>query len=569
MSKLKTKWIEDAAITKEKLNSDVAGDGLSGGAGSALSVNVDNSTLEIFSDSLQVKSEGITESHLAITVAGEGLTGGGGSPLSVQVDDSSIEIATGVLRIKTGGVLNEMLAGGITDDKLFNTYINADGTTPLFGNWDLGGTFTITNVPNPTSDSQIANKSYVDSVAQGLDVKDSVRALADSNVTTSGTTTIDGVSLSAGDRVLLTGQTNGVENGIWVVQTGSWTRPDDFANGSSVAGAFTFVESGNTYADSGWVCTNDSGSDIVGTDSLSFSQFSGAGQITAGAGLTKTGNTLNVGQNSTGGIKVNADDIQLNVDNSTIEISGTDPGTVQVKAGGITGNHLSSSVAGAGLTGGGGNALSVNVDNSTIEIIADALQVKAGGITENHLNTSVAGNGLTGGGGNPLAVGAGSGITVNADSIEVNPADLISGGSAEIDGDKIDIDWNPSNYTPTTSPSEVDNVDQLTAHLAGIDNALAGISTENIYQEMHTITSAEETAGYFTLTHTPVNARSVRVDVVGGIRQINKQAVNGTGLTPDFDILNNNQLHFNNNGGATGLSGDLSAGDTLIICYQY
>jgi hypothetical protein len=168
----------------------------------------------------------------------------------------------------------------------------------------------ITNLADPTAAQDAATKAYVDATKQGLDVKDSVRVATTANITLSGTQTIDGVSLVAGDRVLVKNQTTGSANGIYtVVSGGSWTRANDFdTNAKVTSGAFTFVEEGTSNADSGWVLTTD-GAITLGTTALVFTQFSGAGQITAGAGLTKTGNTLDVGAGT--GITVGADDVAL------------------------------------------------------------------------------------------------------------------------------------------------------------------------------------------------------------------------------------------------------------------
>ncbi|MFN9958910.1 MAG: hypothetical protein ACK55I_37945, partial [bacterium] len=113
--------------------------------------------------------------------------------------------------------------------------------------------------------------------------------------TLSGAQTIDGVSVIAGDRVLVKDQTTGADNGIYVCAAGAWSRSDD-ANVSAdvTSGMFVFVEEGTVNGDNGYVLTTNNPI-TLGTTALTFTQFSGAGQVTAGAGLTKTGNTLNVG----------------------------------------------------------------------------------------------------------------------------------------------------------------------------------------------------------------------------------------------------------------------------------
>lgn len=105
-------------------------------------------------------------------------------------------------------------------------------------------------------------------------------------MTLSGAQTIDGVSLVAGSRVLLTGQTNPIQNGIFVVAVGAWARSADMAAGSDGSGNFTFITEGTTYNGTGWVCNTPVGSSIVGTDALGFTQFSSAGSGIGGSGTT-------------------------------------------------------------------------------------------------------------------------------------------------------------------------------------------------------------------------------------------------------------------------------------------
>lgn len=175
-------------------------------------------------------------------------------------------------------------------------------------------TYKITNLGTPTADTDAATKGYVDAARSGLDVKQSVRAAT----TVAGTLAssfengdvIDGVTLATGDRILIKNQSSGSENGIYVVAaSGAPTRATDFdTSGEVTPGSFTFVEEGTANADSGWVLTTD-GAITLGTTALTFAQFSGAGQITAGDGLTKSANTLNVVAGT--GISVAADSVSI------------------------------------------------------------------------------------------------------------------------------------------------------------------------------------------------------------------------------------------------------------------
>lgn len=185
-----------------------------------------------------------------------------------------------------------------------------DSLAAAVGDIDCG-TQKLINVGTPTSDTDAANKAYVDAARNGLDVKDSVRVATTGNVTLSNLQTIDGVALADGDRVLVKNQTTAADNGIYVVvDGGAWTRSEDANSDAEVTpGMFTFVEEGTANADSGWVLTNNAtvNLDLTG---LAFAQFSGAGQIQAGAGLTKTGNTLDVG-GTANRITVNTDTIDI------------------------------------------------------------------------------------------------------------------------------------------------------------------------------------------------------------------------------------------------------------------
>ena len=179
----------------------------------------------------------------------------------------------------------------------------------------------VSGVATPTATTDAANKAYVDSVAEGLDIKESVVAATTAalpavtyanGVSGVGATltadangalaAVDGVTLLADERVLIQTQAAALQNGIYVVTNAGGagaafilTRAGDMdgSPASEIPGAFVFVEEGTVNADNGFVCTTNAPV-TMGTTSINFTQFSGAGQITAGDGLAKTGDTLSV-----------------------------------------------------------------------------------------------------------------------------------------------------------------------------------------------------------------------------------------------------------------------------------
>jgi len=210
------------------------------------------------------------------------------------------------------------------------------------GNVDINSN-KLTNVTDPTSAQDAATKAYVDAVKTGLDVKDSVKVATTANITLSGTQTIDGVAVSADERVLVKDQSTGSENGIYDCKAGAWARSSDFdANSEVTSGAFVFVEQGTASADAGYVLTTD-GTITVGSTALSFTQFSGAGQITAGDGLQKTGNSLSADLKANGGLVIESAEIALKLDASSIT------GTLAISDGGTGATSASAARTALGL----------------------------------------------------------------------------------------------------------------------------------------------------------------------------------------------------------------------------
>jgi hypothetical protein len=275
-----------------------------------------NSTTKVLTVSgLSISSgSGITFSDATVQTTAASTTSIGAVPTSRTISTSGGLQGGGdlsanrTLSIATGGVTNAMLqnasltvsagtglAGGGSVALGASVSLNVDQS--FSPTWSGSHTFSNNVVLNgtPTLSTHAVNKGYVDTAIQGLSPKASALVLANANITLSGTQTIDGVGVVAGNRVLAIGQTTTTQNGLWVVAAGAWTRPVDFATGAHAAGTYLFVEEGTTFADTAWVCTTNPPNDVVDSNALAFVQFSGAGTYSAGAGLTLTGTTFSIG----------------------------------------------------------------------------------------------------------------------------------------------------------------------------------------------------------------------------------------------------------------------------------
>jgi hypothetical protein len=151
----------------------------------------------------------------------------------------------------------------------------------------------ITNLLDPVNPQDAATKNYVDTAVQGLSQKAAVQVATTTAITLSGTQTIDGIAVTAGQRALVKDQGTASQNGIYIVQSTAWTRAGDLDSWLEVPDAYVFVMQGTANADTGWVCTADPGG-VIGTTAMPWVQFSAAGQISAGSGLQKVGNVLSV-----------------------------------------------------------------------------------------------------------------------------------------------------------------------------------------------------------------------------------------------------------------------------------
>jgi len=147
-------------------------------------------------------------------------------------------------------------------------------------------------VGDGAANTELASKTYVDALAQGLKIKPAAVAASIAALTLSGEQTVDGIALAADDRILVKDQGSAVDNGIYVVAAGAWARAGDMDADSEVAQSFVFVSTGTVNGSTGWACTNDPNSVEIGVDDIDFAQFSSTGYVGAGTGLLKTGNII-------------------------------------------------------------------------------------------------------------------------------------------------------------------------------------------------------------------------------------------------------------------------------------
>jgi hypothetical protein len=296
----------------------------------------------------------------------------------------------------TGGLISA--TGNVTAGNVNTNTVSGTGTTikstgalnlQPTGNVVLTANTYINNLADPVQSQDAASKAYVDSVAQGLDVKASVvyataaalAAYTYNNGTSgvgatitanaTGALSVDGSTPSVSDRILVKNETttNAPYNGIYTVTVVGnasaafqLTRSTDFDGTSEMAGAFTFVELGSTNADTGWVCTTNNPI-TLGTTNITFAQFSGAGTYSAGTGLTLTGTTFSV----------NASQTQITAIGTQASLS-------------VTGNTTSGNLLTGGLVSATGTITSAaNITGGNL--LTGGLISSTGNITSGNINT--------------------------------------------------------------------------------------------------------------------------------------------------------------------------------------
>ncbi len=480
-----------AALTDSSSIDFTYNDGAGTITAAVLPAGVDHNSLANYSANRHID-------HSAVSItAGTGLSGGGDLTTTRTLNLANTAVtpnpygsASNVATF-TVDQQGRLTAAGNTAIQIAETQITDGSLLARVGdNETVTGTWSFSNnitVPStPTNSTHAASKSYVDGLVQGVKAKENVRVASTANVTISnpGTSSFDGVTLTSGQRILLKNQSTGSQNGIYTFNgSGSaMARTTDADTWTEMVSAFVWVSEGSTQADTGWLCTNDAGG-TLDTTSITFVQFSGLGQVTAGNGLTKTANTLDVGTASSARIVVNADNIDLAttgvsaatygsaslIPSIAVDVYGrvttATTNAVSITSGGITDfTEAAQDAVGQALTASSNITLSYNDGANTISATVNDNSLPLTKLT-NILNNTLIGR-YAGTTGSPETMGINSTLEVSSGSLQ----------RAAITGDiAISAGSNTSTYSGTV-PINKGGTGQTTATAAF--DALAPTTTK-------------------------------------------------------------------------------------------
>ena len=237
----------------------------------------------------------------------------------------------------------------ITNSTIDSSTIGA--TTPSTGVFTNVSATTGQISTTPSSNTDITNKFYVDSIAQGLSPKQACKCATTANITLSGLQTIDGYTTLAGDRVLVKNQGTSANNGIYIASSGTWSRSTDMDVWSEVPGAYTVILNGTINANSAWVSTSaDTGT--INVTPITFVQFSGISTYYAGTGLTLSSNTFSITNTGvTAGTYGSASQSLTAIVNAQGQLTSLSASNIALNANQITSGTIASSLISGSYTG--------------------------------------------------------------------------------------------------------------------------------------------------------------------------------------------------------------------------
>jgi hypothetical protein len=388
------------------------------------------------------------------------------------------------------------------------------------GNVSLA-TYKITSLGTPTDATDAATKAYVDSVTEGLHIHESARAATTANVNLANALengdTLDGVVLATGDRILVKNQTTTSENGIYVVAaSGQPSRATDFDTASEVdSGDFVFVYAGTANASTGWVQTNKPAT--IGTDPITFTQFSGAGTYLAGNGLTLTGNSFSINTTITADLSTAQTLTNKSISGSANTLTNIPNNALSNSA--ITINGTSTSLGGSRTLGSDDIAEGSTNKYFTDERAQDAVGTTLGtGLSYNDTTGAISNSGVTGltGTSNQVSVSASTGsVTLSL------PQDIHSAAS------------------PTFAALSVGS-GSVTAGSVTLTDALMGTATTSLSTTSATVVDSWAVATYSSAKYLVQMKKGNDIEVLEILVTVDGN--NNVYLTEYADVISNAQL---------------------------